>query len=315
MVPFNEKLRQAAIQFNGLFMQGVESLKEGVDLVWPLKADKVFMPGTEESVYGYLAEMPLFRDWEGERTPKRLATGSYTLKTKKKEFSYEVGRDDIKFDRFGIISQHMRGAGVAQKRLYEDVINDIQAAGKTTLCGDGQYFYDTDHPSGFNGVGATTFANLRTGKTLNIANVVSGYVAMTKLVDANGKRMKIRPNIIEYGPGQLEAIREIFEAELTSKAIADALGVQHVGGVSNTGVKGLLTPVENGDLEDGVWYLHDTRVMKPFILQVEEEPTGLEARQDPTDPHVWENDAYLYGARARCGGGYTLPHLSQRNEE
>jgi len=314
MVPMSVKLQQAMIQFNGAFMEGVESLKDGVDILWPQKALRVDMPGVEETVYGYLAEMPLFRRWEGERQPKRLRSGSYSLKTAKYEVSYALQADDLRFDRFGIVAQHMRGYGIAQRRLYEDLINEVQANGTTTLCGDGQYFYDTDHPSGFDGVGATTFSNYRTGKALTSTNIISGIVLMSGLVDANGKKFKIRPNILEHSTGDLEAIRDIFLAENTAKAIAGALGVEYVGGVSNTGPRGLVTPVENPELPTGTWYLHDTRVMKPFLLQIETEPSGLEMRVDPTDPNVWDNDEFLFGAKARCGGGYTLPHISQRNE-
>lgn len=313
MVPFADKLRQAQIQFNAAFTTGVEALKEGVDLLWPQKAEKVFMPGTEESVYGYLAEMPLFRKWEGEREAKRLRTGSYTLRTDKYEFSYALQREDVEFDRFGIVAMHFKGAGVASKRFYEDLLNTTQAAGTTTLCGDGQFFYDTDHPSGFNGVGATTFSNYRTGKALTLPNVMSGIIAMTLLVDANGKRMRIRPNVLEYSPAQMEVVRDIFEANLIAKEIANAIGSTNVT-ASNTGPRGLVVPVENPEMPDGTWYLHDTRIMKPFIIQEETPPTGLEMRDQPNDPNVWNNDEFLFGARARAGAGYTLPHLSQRNE-
>lgn len=312
MVPFADKLRQAQLQFSAAFLEGVEALKDGRDILWPQKAQKITMPGTEESVYGYLAEMPLFRKWEGERIPKRLRTGSYTLRTDKYEYSYELERDDVVFDRFGIVAMHMRGAGAAQRVFYEDLVNAAQLAGTTTLCGDGQFFYDTDHPSGFDGVGATTFSNYRTGKALTMPNIMSGYVAMTVLVDANGKKLRIRPNILEHSSAQLEVVRDIFSADLIAKSIANALGEQFVA-QSNTGPRGLVVPVENPELADGTWYLHDTRIMKPFILQEETPPTGLEMRVDPTDPHVWNNDAFLFGARARAGAGYTLPHLSQLN--
>ncbi len=78
---------------------------------------------------------------------------------------------------------------------------------------------------------------------------------------------------------------------------------------------GLVQPFMNPNLPAGQWYLHDTRMMMPFLLGEEEAPTGLEMRVDPTDPHVWDMDEFLFGARARAGAGYALPHLSQRNEE
>lgn len=312
MVPFADKLRQAQLLFSTAFQEGVEKVKDGVDIFWPQKAEKVSMPGSEEVVFSYLAEQPQFKKWQGERTAKRLRTQSYSVTTDKYEWSYELGRDDIKFDKFGLLQSHPRGAGRASRMFYEKLVNAAQTAGKTTTCVDGQYFYDTDHPQALDGSG-TTFVNLRTGMALSIANIVSGYVIMAGLVDANGDNMGVRPNILEYGPAQFDLVRAIFNAEITAAAIANAVG-QELVPVSNTAVRGLITPMLNPNLETGVWYLHDTRNMMPFLLLEEEAPTGMEVRDDPRDPHVWENDAFLFGARARAGAGYGLPHNSQRNE-
>lgn len=321
MVPFQQRLLDANLVFSTAFLEGVEAVKEGIDLAWEFKTQKVSMPGTEEVVFGFLAEMPLFRKWVGERQPKRLSTGEYSVKQGDWEFSYAVKRNDIKYDKTGILATHFRSAGVAQKRFPCDLITQLQTDGKTATCFDGQFFYDTDHPVGFNGVGATTFQNLWTGMALTIANITTRYQYMAQLKDANGKRMGIRPNVLEYGPGQIAAVRLALSAEIIGQAVSSAgafggtSGVVGAASISNVAMKGLLEPVLNPDLEDGVWYLHDTRVMKPFMYVEETAPTGLISRVDPTDPHVWDQKEFLYGAEATAVGAYTLPHLSARCEE
>lgn len=322
MVPFQQRLLDADLAFSAAFLDGVEAVKEGIDLVYEFKTQTVSMPGTEEVVFGFLAEMPLFRKWVGERQPKRLSTGEYSVKQGDFEFSYALKRNDVKYDKIGIVANtHFRAAGIAQKRFPCDLITQLQTDGKTATCFDGQFFYDTDHPVGFNGVGASTFQNLWTGMTLNIANITTRYQYMTQLKDANGKRMGIRPNVLEYGPGQLAAVRTALEAELIGQAVSSAgvfggtSSVVGAASVSNVAMKGLLTPVLNPDLEDSTWYLHDTRMMKPFMYVVETPPTGLIPRQDPTDPHVWNFKEFLYGAEATAVGAYTLPHISARMEE
>jgi len=312
MVPIATQLINAMPVWSAAFAEGVESLKDGIDILWPTKTTKVSLPGTQTAIYGFLAEMPQFRRWIGEREPKRLKAGSYSMTVADYEFSYEVSRNDLKYDRFGIVAMHMRSGGVAQRNFYEKLVNDAQEAGTTTLCFDGQYFYDTDHPGGFDGSGST-WLNYRTGTVLSGTNIVSGYTLMVNLVDANGNKMGIRPNVLEYGSADWLTVKDIFESELTARAVTTALGTETVGGVSNN-MRGLLTPYMNPNLPAGRWYLHDTRVMKPFLLQEETPPTGLEMRTDPTDPHVWEHNAFLFGARATAGAGYTLPHLSQRND-
>jgi len=312
-VPFPQQLLNAQLLFSTAFMEGVESIKDNVDTVWKQKTTVIPMAGHRTTVLGFLAEQPQFRLWQGEREVKDLKVAAYTISTDKYEYSYRLSRDDVKFDTFGLLAMHPKGAGRASKMFYEKLVNAAQQAGTTRTCVDGQYFYDTDHPSGLDGTGPT-FGNYRTGCTLNIANVFSGYAIMAQLVDANGDNFGIRPNVLEYGPGQVEKIRDIFSAELTAKAIATAIG-QEVHTVSNT-IGGLVTPFLNPNLPAGQWYLHDTRsTLMPFLLGEEEAPTGLEMRVDPLDPHVWDFDEFLFGARARAGADYGLPHTSQRNEE
>lgn len=314
MLPFPDLLRQAQLLVSTAFQEGVESLKDGVDLLWQTKTKKVSIPGVETVVFPFLAEQPQFKKWIGERTPKRLHTVGYSLTTEPYEYSYEIGKNELRFDRFGLLTDHPKGGGRASRMFYEKLVNAKQVAGATTTCVDGQFFYDTDHPQALDGSGST-FSNSRFSMALNVTNVVSGMVIMAGLVDANGDNMGVMPNILEYGVAQWAAVRDIFQAEITAQAIETAIG-QEIHPVSNAqgaGLAALLTPVLNKNLPAGDWYLHDTRNMMPFLLLEETAPTPLIARDDPRDPHVWEHNAFLFGAEARAGAGYGLPHNSQRN--
>ncbi len=311
---FSQQLLNAQMLFVTAFNEGVEAIKAkaATNLIWPQKAMKVNIAGSESSIMGFLAEQPKFRKWVGERETKTLKVGSYTLGTDKYEFEYSIPRDTIKFDKFGLLATHPRGAGRASAMFYEDLVNTAQQNGTTALCVDGQPYYDVDHPSGLDGSGAT-FSNYRTGTALTADNVASGITIMAGLVDANGDNFGVMPNILEYGPGQWKTVRDILNAEITANAFSTAIGSE-LHSTSNT-LAGVLTPVLNKKLPAGQWYLHDTESSGlPFILLEEEAPTGLEMRVDPLDPHVWSFDEFLFGARARAGAGYFIPHVSQRNE-
>ena len=313
-VPFPTALQNAQLLFSTAFMEGVESIKAkaATKLTWQQKAVEVNIAGQPTAVMGYLAEQPKFRKWIGERDTKTLKVAGYTISTDKYEFEYSLSRDDVKFDRFQILAAHPRGAGRASALFYEDLVHTAQQDGITNTCVDGQFYYDTDHPSGLDGSGAT-FSNRRTGTALTADNVVSGIVIMSSLVDANGDNFGIMPNILEYGPGSWKTVRDILNAEITATSFATAIGSE-LHSTSNT-MAGILTPLLNPKLPTGQWYLHDTESsLKPFVLAVEEAPTGLEMRVDPLDEHVWRFDEFLFGARARAGAGYGLPHTSQRNE-
>lgn len=318
MTPFADKLIQANFAFNTAFLEGVESLKKGIDLVWEFKTSTVYMPGTQTTVFGFLAEMPLFRQWDGERRAKPLAVGSHSITVRDFEFTFKVSRDDIKYDKYGVLAPSIRGYGIAQERFPSDMVNDAQNAGTSIKCFDGQNFYDTTHPCGLNGKGAT-FQNRFTGTDLTAHNIWVQYEYMTQITDANGKRFGIRPDTLEYGPGLGEKARIALQAEFIAKNVTNAgaldgtSNVVGVTGVSNPAV-GLVKPVYNPDLTTGTWYLHDTRFMKPWLYMVETPPSGLVIRDDLRDQHVWNNKEFLYGGEATAAISPTLPHLSQRNE-
>lgn len=83
----------------------------------------------------------------------------------------------------------------------------------------------------------------------------------------------------------------------TDHPVADAAGV--VASVSNM-------QAGAGD----AWYLLDTsRGIKPVIWQQREDYTFTALTQD-NDPHVFLNDEYVYGVRARANAGFGLWQLA-----
>jgi phage major head subunit gpT-like protein len=47
-------------------------------------------------------------------------------------------------------AQQAQGAGQSAAELPADIIGRLMSLGFTSLCYDGQYFFDTDHPVGDN---------------------------------------------------------------------------------------------------------------------------------------------------------------------
>lgn len=300
--------------FSTVFDRG--TAEQAVPVLWDQKAERVDTPGIEINVYGWLAEMPMFRKVVGPRIAKRLAARAYQIKNEDYEFGYAISRNDIKYDRFGIYNGHFTRAGIAARVIWDQILTTVQLAAKTIKCYDGQMFYDTDHPQNLDDPNSPVFANLFTGKDLTSANVAYVYGQMGLIKDANGEPMLgAVPDTLEFGPSMRDKAFAALNADIIAAAVKNQAGNENVGGagVSNT-TKGLLKPLMNERLPDGVWFLHSTRFMKPFIVQVETAPTGLQMRVNPEDPHVWDNDEFLFGSRACGGAGVGLPQLSARVE-
>lgn len=72
-------------------------------------------------------------------------------------------------------------------------------------------------------------------------------------------------------------------------------------------ISNMLTPAAGDPVSPAAWYLMDTsRSLKPLIFQERIKPALLAKVDDKTSDHVFMNDEFLYGIRARsaCGFGY-----------
>lgn len=101
---------------------------------------------TGEEKYAWLGKMPRFREWVGDRVFNSLRTSDYTVKNKKWENSVEVERTDIEDDKFGIYSPLLQMLGSEAKTHPDELVFSLMGSGFNSLCYDGQYFFDVDHP-------------------------------------------------------------------------------------------------------------------------------------------------------------------------
>lgn len=119
--------------------------------VAPSQRDLVSMtvPSGGKSVdYKWLGDFPMMQEWLGDRVIKDLSAFHYEIINKSYEATIEVDRDDIADDQIGVYTPMIQGLGQAAKVHPDLLVFALLAAGFETLCFDGQYFFDTDHPVG-----------------------------------------------------------------------------------------------------------------------------------------------------------------------
>ncbi|GAP66270.1 putative major head subunit [Mizugakiibacter sediminis] len=128
------------------------------------------VPSTSKSnTYGWLGQFPQFREWVGDRVLKDLAAHGYSIDNKSFESSVAVDRDDIEDDNIGIYKPLFVEMGRAAKAHPDELVFALLKAGTSTLCYDGQNFFDTDHPVYPNADG--------TGVAVSVANADVDTVA------------------------------------------------------------------------------------------------------------------------------------------
>ncbi|MFZ6655659.1 Mu-like prophage major head subunit gpT family protein [Undibacterium sp. TJN19] len=154
--------------------------------------------GTE--VYPWLGQTTRFREWIGDRVIQNLSTHDFSIKNRTWEDTICVPREAIEDDTYGVFQPTIAQLGQDSQTHPDQLVFSLLAAGFTTKCYDGQYFFDTDHPvmnadgsvssvSNFGGGSGPAWFLLDTSKVVKpiIYQVRKPYsfVAMDKETDDN----------------------------------------------------------------------------------------------------------------------------------
>lgn len=268
----------------------------------PSQWNKIAMlvPSTGKSNdYHWLSNFPRMQKWIDEKSVKSLSAFKYSIVNDDWEATVEVDRNDIEDDNLGIYAPQAQMAGYSAKQLPDEIVFDLVSAGFSSLCYDGQYFFDTDHP-----VKGASVSNKGT-KALSVATSAAAQAsygaartAMKKFKDEEGRPLNINPNILLVGP----ALEDTARALLTVDRLEDGKPNPYKG-TAELVVDARIT-------SDTAWYLLDTsKPVKPFIYQERKKPVFVEQ----TDPHVedvFNRKKFKFGAEARAAGGYGFWQLA-----
>jgi len=105
--------------------------------------------GTEK--YDWLGSWPRIRKWAADRVIKQLSAHGYSVENEDWESTVAVKRKHIEDDQLGIYGPMFQELGRATAAFPDELVFPLLANGHTSLCYDGQYFFDTDHPVMVNG--------------------------------------------------------------------------------------------------------------------------------------------------------------------
>ena len=101
---------------------------------------------TAANEYGWMGKFPRVREWIGDRVVQNIELHDYTIKNRDFELTLGVNRNHIEDDNIGIYNPLFSEMGHAAATFPDELIWALLKAGFVTLCYDGQYYFDTDHP-------------------------------------------------------------------------------------------------------------------------------------------------------------------------
>lgn len=118
------------------------------------------------NTYEWLSEFPAFREWVGARLHNKAKETAFAVTNKKFEATLDIPREKIEDDNYGMYGDIAESYGRSVIDLKNDLVYGAVAAGFSSLCYDGQFFFDTDHPVYLNEDGsgvAATVSNMQAG--------------------------------------------------------------------------------------------------------------------------------------------------------
>lgn len=101
---------------------------------------------TSQEVYPWLGQTTRFREWIGDRVIQNLKSHDFTIKNRSFENTVGVDKDAVQDDTYGVYKPVIAQLGLDAKQHPDELVFNLLTSGASSLCYDGQYFFDTDHP-------------------------------------------------------------------------------------------------------------------------------------------------------------------------
>lgn len=255
--------------------------------------------GSSQNDYNWLSAFPRMRKWIGEKAIKSLEAFKYSIVNDDWEATVEVNRNHIDDDQLGIYAPQAQMAGFSARQLPDEIVSDLKNNAFTSLCYDGQFFYDTDHPV----AGASVSNKLAVALSVATpaaaaASYGAARTAIMNFKDDEGRPLALIPNVLEVPP----ALESVALTLINSDKLNDN---------SPNPYKGTATVLVNPRLTSSTaWFLHVTNMpVKPFIYQERKAPVFVE-QTDPQADDVFNRKLFKFGAEARAAGGYAFWQMS-----
>ena len=267
--------------------------KREVEDDWRRIAVEVPSNKSKES-YAWLGATPTMRKFVDERMPGALAEHGFELENEKWESTISVDADALEDDQYGQIKLRVQQMAESARNFYGEKAFEALVNGDSTLCYDGQYFFDNDHEEGDSG----TQDNLL-DLELTSENLSTARSHMMRFKDDKGKALKINGDTVVVPPELESTALEIVGAESIERYTASGDDKKPTMNVH----RGRYTVITTPEITDAdSWYLTcSNRITKPVIFQNRKE-TDFNALEGNSETGFMR-DEYLYGVKNRFAMG------------
>ncbi|MEX0599060.1 MAG: Mu-like prophage major head subunit gpT family protein, partial [Rhodothermales bacterium] len=95
--------------------------------------------------YAWLGDTPAMREWIGGRNAKGFRENGITVKNKHFEATIEIAVRHMRRDKSGQAMVRIAELADRANSHWASLLSTLQINGESTVCYDGQFFFDTGH--------------------------------------------------------------------------------------------------------------------------------------------------------------------------
>lgn len=252
----------------------------------------------------------------GENHFKKLIGKSFDVKTEEFDDGYQAKLKDLFNNSFAYRNwQAAPGRMVlAEEQFRHDKVAAMLELGVSTVCVDGEYFFDTDHPCnmGDSTVG-TDWSNYQASvkDVVSITNIAAEVTLMKGVKDENGKKMGVNPDTILVPTEKAEGLKNLLSQNFM---LAGGTSTSVTSAATSNPYVGRFNVIEVKELTDADdWYLVDSKLvaagLTPWVSLRETVPASLSLRTFDESSDFFKNTGDIkMSSHIWYGFGLALPH-------
>ena len=278
---------------------------------WIDALSNLFGSDQASETYNFLGQTPAMREWIGSRQAKGFSGQGVTILNKHYEATIEIQKKDTRRDKTGQLEARMSEFADRSQTHWASLLSTLLMNGASSICYDGQYFFDTDHVEGNSG----SQSNKITVDISELPAAVKGVVTAPSVEQAQQVLLAGVAQIMSFKDDQGEPMNEnarsftavvpvslflVFSAAvaaITTAALQQNLNANLIKGISiDVQMNARLT------WTDTVAIFRTDSPIKAFIRQTEQD-VELKAKAEGSE-FEFDNDAWQFGIDGWRGVGY-----------
>jgi phage major head subunit gpT-like protein len=286
-------------------------LEQNAGSRWIDDVSNLFSSDQASETYNFLGQSPAMREWIGGRQAKGFTGQGVTVVNKHYEATIEVSKKDARRDKTPQLAARMQDFADRGQSHWAGLMSTLLLNATSTVCYDGQYFFDTDHSEGDSGTQdndiiadiSTYPAAVRGTPTAPSTEemqhaILKGITQIVGFKDDRGEPMnEDARSFTVVVPISLYPVAQAAISPLVQAAVQQNMNPNLL---ANFSIK--IEPLVRLTWTDSFAVFRTDSPIKAFIRQTEQE-VELKAKAEGSE-FEFDHDAWQFGIDAWRGVGY-----------